>query len=241
MNICLFCGKTTLNPKFCNSSCAASYNNSIYPKRTKKQYFCIACGIVLHTVTKYCNTCINIKNNNLITLWYEELEPLISLGYSSRKIASKLNISQTAVRNRLKKCNLKLKTSHNAKENICQYCSKELINNQSKFCSLEHKQLYYVSNDYYEKRYSKGKHERNKLLEQLGNKCSICGYNKNSAALVFHHTNPKEKDFCISIKNCIFKKEDELQQEIKKCVLLCSNCHAELHYPSYNIFGSGEI
>lgn len=27
MNICLYCKKETLNPKFCNNSCSASYNN----------------------------------------------------------------------------------------------------------------------------------------------------------------------------------------------------------------------
>lgn len=43
MNICLNCGKETSNPKFCNRSCAAKYNNVHHPKRkTKKK--CTICG-----------------------------------------------------------------------------------------------------------------------------------------------------------------------------------------------------
>lgn len=30
---CLNCNKETTNPKFCNRSCAASFNNKLYPKR----------------------------------------------------------------------------------------------------------------------------------------------------------------------------------------------------------------
>lgn len=35
-NTCLFCGSQTTNPKFCNSSCSASYNNSKRKPRTTK-------------------------------------------------------------------------------------------------------------------------------------------------------------------------------------------------------------
>lgn len=46
-------------------------------------------------------------------------------------------------------------------------------------------------------------------------------------ALEFHHTDPKEKDFGIS--TCLTKSIEELKAEADKCILVCSNCHAELH------------
>src|ERR1039458_7878482 len=37
-----------------------------------------------------------------------------------------------------------------------------------------------------------------KMVEYKGGKCCICGYNKNLAALDFHHKNPLTKDFELS-------------------------------------------
>ncbi|RTL07844.1 HNH endonuclease [Candidatus Dependentiae bacterium] len=55
-NYCLVCEAETKNPKFCSSSCAASFNNRHKPKRTKKQTSCRTCGSPL-TVSrnKYCS------------------------------------------------------------------------------------------------------------------------------------------------------------------------------------------
>lgn len=67
---------------------------------------------------------------------------------------------------------------------------------------------------------------KEKLIEYKGGKCEKCGYNKNIHALEFHHINPNEKEFTISSKNISFK---DLKKEVDKCVLLCSNCHREIH------------
>ena len=64
------------------------------------------------------------------------------------------------------------------------------------------------------------------LVNLKGGKCSICGYNKSLRALQFHHLNPKEKDFALT-KNV--KDFDKLKKEVEKCILVCSNCHAEIH------------
>ena len=46
-------------------------------------------------------------------------------------------------------------------------------------------------------------------------------------SLDFHHIDPTEKDFAIStFKN---KKIDKLKEELDKCILVCSNCHGEIH------------
>ena len=65
-----------------------------------------------------------------------------------------------------------------------------------------------------------------KLIEYKGGKCQICGYNKCISALEFHHKNPEEKDFTISGQSKSFEK---LKVEADKCVLVCSNCHREIH------------
>lgn len=65
-----------------------------------------------------------------------------------------------------------------------------------------------------------------KLKEAKGGKCIKCGYNKCLKALEFHHLDPSKKDFTIS--NDHFKLLDAVN-ESKKCILLCSNCHKELH------------
>src|SRR3989344_526338 len=61
----------------------------------------------------------------------------------------------------------------------------------------------------------------------LGSKCTVCGWSGHQAAFQFHHTNPKEKDFIIG--NVANKSWDSILKELKKCILLCANCHAIHH------------
>lgn len=65
-----------------------------------------------------------------------------------------------------------------------------------------------------------------KLVEYKGGECVKCGYKKCTQALQFHHTNPDEKDFTISGKSWSFER---LKKEVDKCILVCSNCHTEIH------------
>lgn len=62
-----------------------------------------------------------------------------------------------------------------------------------------------------------------------GGKCEICGYNKNFAALEFHHENDKEKKFEIS--SAKHSKLEDVKDELDKCQLLCANCHREIENP----------
>lgn len=74
--------------------------------------------------------------------------------------------------------------------------------------------------------------KRRKVKEQsiayLGGFCKKCGYNKCPGALDFHHVDPKEKEVNYSLFKTIFNKR--LTDELDKCILLCANCHRELHY-----------
>lgn len=69
------------------------------------------------------------------------------------------------------------------------------------------------------------------LIEYKGGKCEHCGYDKCMRALEFHHLNPNEKDFGLS--RCLSKSISSLKKEVDKCILLCSNCHAEEHEKLY--------
>jgi hypothetical protein len=69
-----------------------------------------------------------------------------------------------------------------------------------------------------------------KLIEYKGGKCEICGYNKMiPGAYDFHHKNPDEKDFGIASAGHI-RSLQKLKKEVDKCILVCRNCHAEIHY-----------
>lgn len=67
---------------------------------------------------------------------------------------------------------------------------------------------------------------KTKLIEYKGGKCQICGYNKCQQALEFHHIDPKTKEFNISGGT---KSLERLKKETDKCILVCSNCHKEIH------------
>lgn len=69
---------------------------------------------------------------------------------------------------------------------------------------------------------------KEKLVEYKGGKCEICGYDKCITALEFHHLNPEEKEFGIGNNDILsFEKN---KKEVDKCILVCSNCHREIHY-----------
>ena len=81
--------------------------------------------------------------------------------------------------------------------------------------------------------------ERRKKVKQLlvnhfGGKCSLCGYDKYVGALAFHHLDPSIKDFGISNKGNTRSFERQLK-ELEKCILVCNNCHAELHHGNKTI------
>lgn len=76
------------------------------------------------------------------------------------------------------------------------------------------------------------KKRRKKLREMAreyrGGKCEVCGYNKSQRALSFHHRDPKKKSFGISMKG-LTRSWEKIRLEIDKCILLCANCHMEVH------------
>lgn len=72
----------------------------------------------------------------------------------------------------------------------------------------------------------------NLLRKQRGGKCERCGYNIYLGALDFHHKDPNQKDFTIGNRDFKLK---ECIKESEKCVLLCANCHRQLHANLWNL------
>jgi 5-methylcytosine-specific restriction endonuclease McrA len=103
--------------------------------------------------------------------------------------------------------------------NICKW---HLCSNETKtiFCSTKCKNKFHVK--------KKRKDLKLKAVEHKGGKCVRCGYNKSVEALEFHHINPDEKEFSISKTGNTYSWE-KIKEEINKCLLLCSNCHREVH------------
>lgn len=65
------------------------------------------------------------------------------------------------------------------------------------------------------------------LVEEAGGRCVACGYHRDMRALEFHHLDPANKGFALSRKGVTLSIQ-ALRAEARKCVLLCSNCHAEV-------------
>ncbi len=65
------------------------------------------------------------------------------------------------------------------------------------------------------------------LVDEAGGRCRICGYRRCISALEFHHLEPADKRLGVSAGGLTLSLET-LRSEISKCVLLCSNCHAEV-------------
>jgi len=65
-------------------------------------------------------------------------------------------------------------------------------------------------------------------VDYKGGNCQKCGYDKCIDALEFHHLDPSQKEFSPSTKgHC--KSWDSIKKELDKCLLVCSNCHREIH------------
>lgn len=67
------------------------------------------------------------------------------------------------------------------------------------------------------------------LIQACGGKCVKCGYDRCQTALCFHHIDPNEKHDTIASMLRNPRKITMIIQEAKKCIMICNNCHAEVH------------
>jgi hypothetical protein len=76
---------------------------------------------------------------------------------------------------------------------------------------------------------------KQKMITSFGGKCGICGYNKCNDSLQFHHLDPSIKEFSYGSITANPKQWEKIVVEMEKCVMLCANCHIEIHAGIINI------
>lgn len=117
--------------------------------------------------------------------------------------------------------------------NKCEWhlCDKSLSGKQERFCSPKCKNKFYVS--------LRRKELKRRAVEYKGDRCVLCGYDKTLVALTFHHGDNKE--FGIGAKGYT-RSWAKVKAELEKCILVCANCHAEIHAGLHDLaalFGDG--
>ena len=129
---------------------------------------------------------------------------------------------------------------------ICFRCKRELpdelfckdrrrkdgLSNKCKECQSFYSKEHYKKRPWRYKEISKARKEKvvsfvREFKSERG--CYACGYNRHPEALDLHHLDPSSKEYSIStlISNRVC--EDVIIKELEKCIVLCSNCHRELH------------
>lgn len=73
------------------------------------------------------------------------------------------------------------------------------------------------------------KKRKTDLISVFHSKCCICGFDAFQEALEFHHINPAEKEFGITDSQAVTKALAKQLAEMKKCILVCANCHRGIH------------
>lgn len=121
----------------------------------------------------------------------------------------------------------------------CQKCRKKYYQKNKEKLQKRHKEWRQENRDYMKEYNKKYRHENKEqwlqiIKEQNGKiVCSICDYDKCFGSIDFHHKDPKEKEYNIGdllSKTPTPKRIEILKKELKKCIILCRNCHGEAHY-----------
>ncbi len=166
----------------------------------------------------------------------EELESLVAMGLSIAQIACEVERSKATVRHWLRRYGLKTWSPSGSRRSAESRAARESGLQATQMMCAKHGESDFVldGRGYYRCRKCRAEavsRRRRKmkriLVEEAGGACARCGYSSNMRALHFHHVNPAEKHIELNAKGVALAL-DTLRAEARKCVLLCSNCHAEV-------------
>lgn len=153
--------------------------------------------------------------------WKEEdinyLRKVYSTKISSKNISKALKRSIKAIRHKASRLGL-------SRPNI------PINKPKNKNHRIEYDRKYYEKHKekIYRNKKLRIKQYKKELIKILGGKCPICGYNKCFAAFDFHHKNGIKESTIANLLGRVSK--EKVLKEAKKCILLCANCHRELHH-----------
>jgi transposase-like protein len=156
-------------------------------------------------------------------------------GKSITDIANESGKAKTTVRYWLKQYNLKTSgksggkklNSENDGTKKCAVCALVLpIDNFRKRSDRDCRSPYCKSCEIAES-IKKQAQTKKILVEYKGGSCTKCGGQFSPSSLAFHHIDPSQKDFSLSEKRAW--SVPRLIKEVDKCILVCHNCHAEIH------------
>jgi transposase-like protein len=164
----------------------------------------------------------------------ETLASLVSEGLSTRQIASRLALSQSAVRHWLRRHGLnteraarrrsiELRISADSAEVATAVCPRHGTTQFRRRPDGGWRCLRCRADAVTARRRA----VKSALVADAGGACAMCGYDRSLAALQFHHVDPSGKDFHIAQRG-IARSLSAARDEAAKCVLLCANCHAEV-------------
>jgi transposase/ribosomal protein S27AE len=161
----------------------------------------------------------------------DELERLLAAGLSLREIARRTDRSLASIRHWMGKYGFETKRSARLRESAdaCRRGSKTATLN----CPNHGPSTFVARADgrfrcgrcRIEAVAKRRRELKRILVEGAGGGCILCGYSRCDRALQFHHLDPKAKQFQITSHT---RSLARLRVEASKCVLLCSNCHAEV-------------
>lgn len=126
------------------------------------------------------------------------------------------------------KCKDHQQTARDKKVYLCRRCSLVIPLSYRKggrtHCSLECSREHTRLNN--NKRHAESSAQFSAYKQLTG--CCRCGYNKCGASMDFHHKDPTEKE--TELRAWMWKmNRPAFDKESEKCVLVCKNCHYELH------------
>lgn len=103
----------------------------------------------------------------------------------------------------------------------CKPCASEINKESHRRYQQKHKETLKT------KRKEKERENREYVSRDKEKGCQICGYSKSKKALHYHHLDASQK--VSGISRMYYGTLKALKQEMDKCILLCSNCHHEVH------------
>jgi len=167
----------------------------------------------------------------------EKLKEYLAEGKSTNEIAPLMGLkSGSTVRFWMKKYDLEspLKGGNKSKHleidgiKTCSRCNTD--KDKSEFRSRSDRNG--TLNTYCRSCEAKDSYERYEDLKQelvtfKGDKCALCEKQYHISIYSFHHTGKEHKDFNLADRR--HSPMAEVLRELKKCILVCRNCHAEIH------------